>query len=110
MSIVYRLIANFLGLWLADSLIAGFQVQAGWRGLIIATLVLAILNLLVKPVLKLITFPIIIITLGLFLLVINAVILWLTGYFTSYVVITNTLALVEATIIISAVNLLIHKS
>jgi len=55
----------------------GFHVD-GWKAAIIAALVLALMNTLVKPVLFLLTLPFTVVTLGLFLLVLNAITLWLT--------------------------------
>lgn len=105
MRLILRFLLNLLGLWLAASLVSGFTVTGNWKGYIIAALVLTLLNLLVKPILKLITLPLIIISLGLFGLVINAVILWLTSQFTGYLIIDNLIALWWATIILTAVNI-----
>ena len=56
----------------------GFRV-AGWAPAIIASIVLGGVNLVVKPFLFVITLPLTILTLGLFLLVLNAICLWLTA-------------------------------
>ncbi|MBP1838329.1 phage holin family protein [Formosa algae] len=50
---------------------------------IIVAIVLAILNILIKPLLQILTFPITIVTLGLFLLVINGIIILMAGYLVS---------------------------
>jgi putative membrane protein len=55
----------------------GFHVD-GWSAALIAALVLALMNTVVKPILFLLTLPFTIVTLGLFLLVLNAITLWLT--------------------------------
>lgn len=106
MRLILRFLLNLLGLWLANNLVAGFAVTGGWKGYVIAGIVLVLLNLLVKPVLKLVTLPLIILSLGLFGLVINALILWLASQFTPYIVIDNLAALLWATVILTAVNLL----
>ena len=109
MSILTRFLANLVGLWLAVQLVSGFQVNGSWKGYIIAALVLALLNLLVKPMLKLITFPLIIATLGLFGLVINALILWLASQFAGgYITISGSWALLAATVILTAINIVSH--
>jgi putative membrane protein len=56
----------------------GFQV-AGWGPAFIAAVVLALVNTIVKPILFILTLPFTIITLGLFLFVLNALMLWLTS-------------------------------
>jgi putative membrane protein len=69
-----------LGLGLASALVPGIQVQDG-RTLIGAALLLGIVNALVRPLIVLLTLPITVLTLGLFLLVINAALLGLVASF-----------------------------
>ncbi len=61
---------NVAALWLADELWDGVVID-GWGALLIGAAVLAVANAFVKPVLALVTLPLIIITLGLFYLLIN---------------------------------------
>jgi putative membrane protein len=61
-----------------SKLLPGFQVT-GWGPALLATFVLGIVNVIVKPVLFVLTLPFTILTLGLFLFVINAICLWLTA-------------------------------
>ena len=72
---------NAAGLWLADDLFDGVRIH-GWKAYVIGAIVLAIANAVVKPVLKLLTFPLVILTLGLFVLVINVAMLALTAWIT----------------------------
>ncbi len=51
-----------------------------WKGFLIVGLVVGILNTFVKPIIKILSFPVIILTMGLFLLVINAGILWILDW------------------------------
>ena len=61
---------NAAALWVANMLFSGVHIH-GWWAYIIGAAVLGIANTVIKPVLALITLPLIILTLGLFLLVIN---------------------------------------
>jgi putative membrane protein len=61
---------NMLALWIADGLFDSVVID-GWWSYIIGGAVLAIANTIVKPILTILTLPLIIITLGFFLLVIN---------------------------------------
>jgi putative membrane protein len=61
---------NAAALWVADALFSGVRIH-GWWAYIIGAAVLGIANTVIKPILTLITLPLIIITLGLFLLLIN---------------------------------------
>ncbi len=67
--------AAMLGL---SQIMPGFQVQ-GWLPALFASLVLALVNTIVKPILFVLTLPLTIVTLGLFLLVLNAICLWITA-------------------------------
>lgn len=69
-----------LGLWLAAKFVPGIHV-ASWQTLVIAALVLGLINAVVRPVVVFFTLPFTIITLGLFLLVVNGMMLGLTAMF-----------------------------
>ena len=69
--IVLRTLIIALGLWFADFLIGGVTIT-GTGTLLIAALLLGIVNAVIRPLLVFLTFPLTIITLGFFLLVINA--------------------------------------
>ena len=71
-----RLIITSIVAFALSYLLSGIMIDSFWTAILLA-IVLALLNALVKPLLILITFPITILTLGLFLLVINALIVLL---------------------------------
>ncbi len=73
------MLAVMLGLWLASVWVPGIEVQDG-RTLIGAALVLGIVNGVVRPLLIVLTLPFTVVTLGLFLLVINAAMLGLVAW------------------------------
>ena len=76
--LLFRWVVNALGLLFVSWLFDGIQVNGvGWA--FVAALFLGIFNALVRPVLILLTLPITVVTMGLFILVINALMLWLTG-------------------------------
>ena len=76
---IIRWVLNTLALLLVVNVVPGF-VYGGWLSLAIAAAVLGLLNALVRPILWFITLPITVITLGLFLLVLNAIMLELTAW------------------------------
>lgn len=76
MNLILRLLLNALAVFILANILNGVHVD-GYTGAIIVAVVLSILNLLVKPILVILTLPITIVTLGLFLLVINACIILL---------------------------------
>jgi putative membrane protein len=69
---------NLLALWIAAELVEGITYDDFWK-LILAALIFGIINLLLRPIIVLLTLPVVILTLGLLLIVINAFLLWLTG-------------------------------
>ena len=76
MNLVLRLLINAFAVFILAHFLNGVSVS-GYMGAIIVALVLSILNVLVKPVLIVLTLPVTILTFGLFLLVINALIILL---------------------------------
>jgi putative membrane protein len=80
MSFIIRFLLNGLAILLTAYLLPGVDVEDYATALIVA-LVLSIANVIVKPVLIVLTIPITILTLGLFLLVINALIILLADWF-----------------------------
>ena len=103
---IVSILANLAGLWLASYFVNDFLVNGGIKEYLIIGVVLAILNLVVKPIIKLITAPLIIITLGLFSIVINAVLLLTTDYLFNFFTIETIEALFWGTIIIGVLNVL----
>ncbi len=79
MKIIIRWVLLAAALLLVAHLYTGVQV-ASFGAAMIAALVLGLLNTLVRPVLVLLTFPVTLITLGLFLFVINAAMFWAASY------------------------------
>ena len=78
MNLILVWILNAVALLVVAYILPGISV-ASFGSALIAALVLGLLNMLVKPVLILLTLPITIVTLGLFLIVLNALLFWLAG-------------------------------
>ena len=76
---IIRLLVVALGLWLASALVPGITVR-GVGTVLGAALLLGIVNAVVRPLLVILTLPITVLTLGLFLLVINAAMLGLVAW------------------------------
>ncbi|MCO5724678.1 phage holin family protein [Robiginitalea marina] len=78
MKFILRLLLSALAVVLLANILPGIHVETYWIAVLVA-LVLSLLNGLVKPLLVILTLPVTILTLGLFLLVINAIIILLAG-------------------------------
>ena len=79
MSFVVRLLVNMAALWVATRVVAGVTYDGGWLPLVGVAVVFGVMNTIVGAIAKILAFPIIIVTLGLFLFVINGLMLWLTS-------------------------------
>jgi putative membrane protein len=81
--LLLRWLINALALFAAAVVVEGIGVEearwAGWVVFAVVAVVFGLVNALIRPLLKMLTCPLILLTLGLFTLVINAAMLWLTG-------------------------------
>lgn len=103
--IVYFLVMAAAMMVLSMSrLLPGFSVD-GWQAALIGAVVLALANALLKPVLFVLTLPFTIVTLGLFLLVLNAFMLWLTGRLVPGLHIHGAFTTLAASVILSVVGM-----
>ncbi len=79
MSMLLSLVINAAALWVATEMVDGISFTGTVPTLLGVALVFGVLNVVVRPILKLLTFPFLILTLGLFIFVLNAVMLLLTS-------------------------------
>lgn len=70
-----------LALVITAKLVPGFKIDS-FTAALIASVVLGLVNAIIKPILVVLTLPITLVTLGLFLFVVNAITIWLAGYLT----------------------------
>ena len=104
MRLVIQILGNSLGIYLASWLISGFSFLGNFKILILAGFVLGVANFFLKPILKIISFPLIWLTFGFFSFVISAFLLWITSYFIPEIKIEGILPLCLATILISIIS------
>ena len=95
-------------IWVAAYFVSGFNVSFNFYDFIKVVIIFTALNFLIKPIIKLILSPIIIITLGLGLILVNGAILYMLDFFSENITITGLTSLFYATLIIGAVNFIIH--
>jgi putative membrane protein len=89
-----------LGFWFSSKLISGVHVRSV-ESLIAAGFILGVLNALVRPVLVLLTIPLSLLTLGLFLFVVNGLTVWMTAYFLKGVDVDGLWPAILASIVIT---------
>ena len=83
MDFLVRLLVNAAALWVATRLVNGVSYTGGWLPFFGVALLFGFINAFIRPVAKLFTFPLIILTLGIFSFVVNGLMLWLTGRLSS---------------------------
>jgi putative membrane protein len=74
-----RLLVNACALWVATRFVSGVTYTGGWLPILGVALVFGVINATLRPLAKILTFPLIIVTLGIFSLVVNGLMLWLTS-------------------------------
>ena len=79
MRFLIRLLITAAALWVAVKLVPGIQYHGSWMGLLGVALVFGAVNAIVRPILMFLTCPLVFLTLGLFIFVLNAAMLLLTS-------------------------------
>ncbi len=77
--LIFHVIAGILGFWLAVRFVPGVELTGSWQTLVLAGVILGLINFFIKPIINLITMPLRMLTLGLFGLAINLLIVWVVG-------------------------------
>ncbi len=101
---VFNTVALFVATWL----LSGLSYGSDWWALLIAGLVFTLANFFLKPVLAILSIPFIIVTFGIFYLLINVLMLYLTHWIVSQFTIATFWWAVLASIIVSSVNGILH--
>jgi putative membrane protein len=106
--ILIRWFVCSLGLWIAAGFLSGsISYQNRLSAIIIAGLILAILNTIIKPVIIIFSLPAIVLTLGLFMIIVNGLTVYLASKLYSPLQITNFWAAIFAGMMIGLVNYLV---
>ena len=95
--IIIGVVLNALALYLVTKFVPGIQYTGGIMFFVIGGIVIGTLNTFVKPLMKLLSFPLMLATIGLFTFVINAIIFWLT------VRIVNVISIADVSVTVTEV-------
>lgn len=102
--LLFSILSNAIALIAAAYFVPGFFLVKSAAAILVAALLFTGLNLVIKPILKVFFGPFILISLGIFLIIINALLLKILDFFSPQLTIEGYLPLLYATIIISVVN------
>src|SRR5205814_3345908 len=106
-----RWLVSALGLWIASAILGQDRLSVGntWVTVAFAGFLLALVNMAIKPFLVILSFPAIILSLGLFMLLINGFLIWLVSKIYGPLDVNNLGSAILAGIIVGLVNFLVSK-
>ena len=103
--LIFQIIAGVLSFWLAIKFVPGVEfVEGEMKYLIMAGAALGLINFFIKPILKIITLPLRVLTLGLFSLVINMLMVWIIDILFPELIIRGIIPLFLVTLIVWLVS------
>lgn len=100
-------LANGVGLYLADLYIPGVEILRTIENLILAAFILALINTFLRPILKFVLTPVIIITFGLANVIVSALTIYLLDYLFPAITISGLLALILTAILVGVINMIL---
>ena len=107
-TLILQIISGIAGIWLATQFVGGVEFTGPIKTLIYAGAALGIINSFLKPILKIISFPLRILTLGLFSVVINMCMVWLIDIYFQELIIPGLVPLLWTTLIIWGLSIALH--
>ncbi len=108
MKIVFKILIVALALLGVEFLVPGVEVASFYTAVIVA-LILGLLNLIVRPILVILTLPITIVTLGIFIFVINALLFWFAASFIEGFAVSGFLAALLGSLLVSLASTVTNK-
>ncbi|GAB1429587.1 phage holin family protein [Ignavibacteria bacterium] len=106
--LIFRFLGNTLAVYATAALLPGITVRNFWSAAL-AALVIGALNAFVKPILNLLSMPFIIVTLGLFTLVINGLMLWLASILLDGFYVSGFLSAIIGALVISIFSMIFGR-
>lgn len=105
-NLISKILAGILSFWLADRFLPGVEFLGPLEELLLAGTVLGFINFFLKPLLKVITFPVRIITFGLFGIIINMLMVWLVDIFYAELIIKGIFPLFLTSLLVLVLGFL----
>ena len=103
-----KIVSSVLGLWIAVSFVPGVNFTGSLKSLAIAGVLLGLVNFFIKPILKIVSLPLRLLTLGLFGLIINMAMVWAIDIFYPELVIVGVMPLFWTTLIILGLSIILN--
>jgi putative membrane protein len=109
MSILLKYLGTVAAVFLTIYLVPGLASTGGWTTILLVALIWSVITMVIRPVLKILTLPITLITFGLFSFVLNALLFWAMELIVPGFVVQNFIAAFLGAIVLSILTWLIHK-
>jgi putative membrane protein len=107
--LIFRCILNLLGLWVASKVLSGLDYNDQWITLIIASIILSLVNALIKPFVMILSLPALLLSLGVFTLIINGAMLYIVHLVYKPFEINSFSTAILAGIIIGLINYILTR-
>lgn len=107
-NLLIRFVINTASLWMVDKIFPDMMFRDD-NSLLITALVFGILNAIIKPVLIILTLPVTVLTLGLFTIIINAIILEMADYFIDGFIVLGFGTAIFASLFISIISIFLNN-
>lgn len=104
------IITNSVGIFVAAYFVPGILFTGDLIDLAITGFILALANSIIKPILKFVSGPLIVLTMGLFMVIVNMVILWLVAWLMPELTIVGFWAYVWGVVILAILNAITHAT
>ncbi len=108
--LIFHVAANVIAFYAAAALVPGFMLTGTFLDFVVLAVVLTAINTFIRPVLKLFLGPLIVLTFGLFTIVINALTLYLLDIWSPHLTIQGNEALFWTTLLVGAVNIVMNMA
>jgi putative membrane protein len=108
MKIILNWVLISVSVFITTKIISGIVVDPIWVALVVGAC-LTLFNMFIKPIIKVLTLPLNILTLGLFSLVINSILFWYLGTFIKGFEVSTLVAAFVGAIVVSVINWLFSK-
>jgi putative membrane protein len=102
--LLYAWIVNVAAIWIASIFIDGVDYAEDYWILIVTGLVFSLVNLLIKPIVKLLALPLVIVTFGIVLFFVNLLMLYITAWIVPGFELNSFMSAIWATLVITVVN------
>ena len=108
LKLLARLVINAVAIWAAAEMVPGVSLDTSHVGpVVLVALIFGVINAILKPIAKFFSFPFIILTLGLFTLVVNGALFALTAWLTDALSVSGLFPAILASIVVSVVSWLL---